>query len=188
MKMSVWSISCQQSVFQRCYSEKHLREFYPQDGGKSQLASKLRHCHSVNSEFCNILKTHAVILHQNRSIIICALRNMYSRVQIVVFFNQIKDCNWMLHMWFQSSAVKCVSFVLKSLLQFATGYFPKGLCFYWRTVYITVSVITTALVGKIAHYNRSCPSAVRLLVFTLTIRPPDLWPRFFAYNMGYDCS
>ena len=41
MKMSVH----QQSVFQRYYSEKHLAEFYPQDGGESQLASKLRHCH-----------------------------------------------------------------------------------------------------------------------------------------------
>jgi len=29
-------------VFQRYHSEK--REFYPQDGGESQLALKLRHC------------------------------------------------------------------------------------------------------------------------------------------------
>jgi len=44
MKMSVWSLACQQSVFQRYHSEKHLWEFYPQDGDESQLASKLRHC------------------------------------------------------------------------------------------------------------------------------------------------
>jgi len=29
---------------QQYHSEKHLSEFYPQDGGESQLASKLRHC------------------------------------------------------------------------------------------------------------------------------------------------
>jgi len=45
MKTSVWSLTCQQSVFQRYYTEKHLSEFYPQDGGENQLASKLRHCH-----------------------------------------------------------------------------------------------------------------------------------------------
>ena len=44
MKMSVWSLACQQSVFQRYSSEKHLSQFYPQDGGESQLASKLCHC------------------------------------------------------------------------------------------------------------------------------------------------
>ena len=47
MKMSVWSVARQQSVFQRYHSEKHLPEFYPQDGSKSQLASKLRHCHPM---------------------------------------------------------------------------------------------------------------------------------------------
>ena len=45
--MSVWSLACQQSVFQRYHSEIHLSEFYPQDGGESQLASKLRHCHPM---------------------------------------------------------------------------------------------------------------------------------------------
>jgi len=35
------------SVFQRHHSEKHLSEFYPQDGGESQLALKLRSCHPV---------------------------------------------------------------------------------------------------------------------------------------------
>jgi len=34
-------------VFQRYHSEKHLSEFYPQDGGENQLASKLRHCHPM---------------------------------------------------------------------------------------------------------------------------------------------
>jgi len=47
MKMSVCSLACQQSVFQRDHSEKHLSKCYPQDGGESQLASKLRHCHHV---------------------------------------------------------------------------------------------------------------------------------------------
>ena len=44
MKMSAWSLACQQSVFQQDLSDKDLSEFYPQDGGESQLASKLRHC------------------------------------------------------------------------------------------------------------------------------------------------
>jgi len=47
MKMSVWSLACQQGVFQRHHSGKHLPEFYLQDGGESQLAVKLRHCHPV---------------------------------------------------------------------------------------------------------------------------------------------
>ena len=42
--MSVRSLACQESVFLRYHSEKHLSEFYPQDGEESQLASKLRHC------------------------------------------------------------------------------------------------------------------------------------------------
>jgi len=54
MKTSVWSLTCQQSVFQRYYSEKHLSEFYPQDSGESQLASKLRHCRPMtNDKFIN---------------------------------------------------------------------------------------------------------------------------------------
>ena len=36
--------SSPKNVFQQYHSEKHLSEFYPQDGGESQLASKLRHC------------------------------------------------------------------------------------------------------------------------------------------------
>ena len=44
MKMYVRSLACQQSVFRRYHSEKHFLEFYPQDGGESQLALKLRHC------------------------------------------------------------------------------------------------------------------------------------------------
>jgi len=27
--------------------QKHFLEFYPQDGGESQLALKLRHCHPM---------------------------------------------------------------------------------------------------------------------------------------------
>jgi len=47
MKMSVWSLACQQSVFQWYHSEKHLSKFYPQDGGESQLALKLGHCNPM---------------------------------------------------------------------------------------------------------------------------------------------
>jgi len=50
MKTPVSSLACQQSVFQRYDSEKHLPEFYPQDGGESQLASKLRHCYPVYND------------------------------------------------------------------------------------------------------------------------------------------
>jgi len=45
MKMSVWSLARQRSEFQQYHSQNHLSEVYPQDGGESQLASKLRHCH-----------------------------------------------------------------------------------------------------------------------------------------------
>ena len=54
MKTSVWSLTCQRSVFQRYYSEKHLSEFYPQDSGESQLASKLRHCRPLYRPTCYI--------------------------------------------------------------------------------------------------------------------------------------
>ena len=36
--MSIWSLTYQQSVFKRYHSDKHLLEFYLQDGGKNQLA------------------------------------------------------------------------------------------------------------------------------------------------------
>ena len=59
-KTSVWSSARQQSVFQQYRSEKHLPEFYPQDGGESQLGSKLRHYvfHFLHSfvrvhQYCN---------------------------------------------------------------------------------------------------------------------------------------
>ena len=45
--MSVWSLSCQETSCFSAISEKHLWEFYPQHGGKSQLALKLRHCHNM---------------------------------------------------------------------------------------------------------------------------------------------
>jgi len=54
MKMSVWSLAYQQSVFQRYHSEKHLSEFHPQDDGESQLTSKLRHCHSVYNKTADV--------------------------------------------------------------------------------------------------------------------------------------
>ena len=46
------TIARQQSVFQQYHSEKYLSQFYPQDGGESQLASKLRHCRPMyNTRF-----------------------------------------------------------------------------------------------------------------------------------------
>jgi len=39
MKMSVWWLACQQSVFQRYHSE-NIYEFYPQDGGESVTTFK----------------------------------------------------------------------------------------------------------------------------------------------------
>ena len=37
-KMSIWSLTCQQSVFKHNHSGKHFSEFYLQDGGNNQLA------------------------------------------------------------------------------------------------------------------------------------------------------
>jgi len=37
-KMSIWSLTYQQSVFKRYHSDKHFSEFYFQDGGKNPLA------------------------------------------------------------------------------------------------------------------------------------------------------
>jgi len=45
-------LSCQQSLFQRYHSEQHLSEFYLKDGGKSQLASKLRYYHLMYNRSC----------------------------------------------------------------------------------------------------------------------------------------
>ena len=41
------------------YSEKHLSQFYPQDGGESQLALKLRNCHPM-------YRSHLYVLHAMR--------------------------------------------------------------------------------------------------------------------------
>jgi len=46
MKMSVWSLACRQAHFSDI-TVKTISQFYPQDGGESQLASKLRHCHPL---------------------------------------------------------------------------------------------------------------------------------------------
>jgi len=35
-KMSIWSLTYQQSVFKRYHSDKHFSEFYLQDGGKNK--------------------------------------------------------------------------------------------------------------------------------------------------------
>ena len=37
-KMSIWSLTYQQSVFKRCHSDKQFSEFYLQDGGRNQPA------------------------------------------------------------------------------------------------------------------------------------------------------
>ena len=36
--MSVLSLTYQQNAFKRYHGDKHFQEFYPQDGGKNQLA------------------------------------------------------------------------------------------------------------------------------------------------------
>jgi len=47
-KMSIWSLTCQQSVFKRYHSDKHLSEFYLQDGGTKinwyRYWTIIRHC------------------------------------------------------------------------------------------------------------------------------------------------
>jgi len=59
MKMSVRSPARQQSVFQQYHSENALPEFYPQDGGESQLASKLRHCRLMYTSHRLARRKHA---------------------------------------------------------------------------------------------------------------------------------
>jgi len=36
--MFMWSLTYQQNVFKRYHSDKHVSDFYLQDGGKNQLA------------------------------------------------------------------------------------------------------------------------------------------------------
>jgi len=38
IQMSVWSLTCRQSVFKRYHSGKHFSELYPQNGGENQQA------------------------------------------------------------------------------------------------------------------------------------------------------
>jgi len=38
IQMSVWSLTCRQSVFKRYHSSQHFSELYPQDGGENQQA------------------------------------------------------------------------------------------------------------------------------------------------------
>jgi len=45
-------LACRQSLFQSYHSEKHLSEFYLQDGGESQLALKLRRRHTMYTANC----------------------------------------------------------------------------------------------------------------------------------------
>ena len=58
MKMFVWSPACQQLKRISAISQwKHLSEFYPQDGGERQLASKLRRCHPMWSDVTESMVT-----------------------------------------------------------------------------------------------------------------------------------
>ena len=59
--MSVRPLASRQSVFQWHHSEKHLSEFYPQDGGESQLALKLRHRHPVYRSLIGSHQSNATI-------------------------------------------------------------------------------------------------------------------------------
>jgi len=46
--MSILPLTYQESVFKRYHSDKHVSEFYVQDGGKNhRYGTKLRHCHPV---------------------------------------------------------------------------------------------------------------------------------------------
>ena len=52
-KMSIWSLTYQQSVFKRYHSDKHFSDLNPQDGGKiswHRYGTKLRHCHRMHTE------------------------------------------------------------------------------------------------------------------------------------------
>ena len=81
-------LSCQQSVFQRYHSEKHLWELYPQDGGERQLALKLRHGHPIywfwvellwiTPLSCSQLERHTVptLVYLRRCILLCLLFSM----------------------------------------------------------------------------------------------------------------
>ena len=52
--MSIWSLTCQQRVFQRCHSGKNSSEFfYLQDGGKNQQA-RIWHDYYVTATLCII--------------------------------------------------------------------------------------------------------------------------------------
>jgi len=52
--MSIWSLTCQQRVFQRCHSDKNSSEFfYLQDGGKNQQA-RIWHDYYVTATLCII--------------------------------------------------------------------------------------------------------------------------------------
>jgi len=112
MKMSAWSLSCQQSVFQRYDSEQQLWEFYPQDGGESQLASKLRNCHPVYCYYDLVPAYVSYILSVSN------LLRIYIFASIVAYFTT----NWILgYRKLYKCLIHCVS-KTSSLRTFATDY------------------------------------------------------------------
>jgi len=50
-KISILSLTCQQSVSKRYHSDKHLWEFYLQDGGKNQLTDVEQNFATVSSDW-----------------------------------------------------------------------------------------------------------------------------------------
>jgi len=46
--MSIWSLTRERSVFKCCHSDRHLWEFYTQNGGKNQLAQTHTHTQPFN--------------------------------------------------------------------------------------------------------------------------------------------
>ena len=51
---------------------KNIYEFYPQDGGESQLSLKLRHCHPMYSRALAFFRCSVVIVHTR---LLCAFYN-----------------------------------------------------------------------------------------------------------------
>ena len=105
MKMSVWSLACQQSVFHWYHSEKHLSEFYPQDGGESQLALKLRHCHSMYTCRCADRQKFSSPLLQSCVLLTCSLPSQRCGhiAQIVVRLYKCVSCRR------RTRATRCLS-------------------------------------------------------------------------------
>ena len=126
MKMSVWSLACRESVFYRYHSEKHLPEFYPQDGGECQLALKLRHCHPIPS----------------RPIIFCSLRNHVAKCSVCLFIVWLNFCTFafrinLIFLFFIIIKLHCIAFIdlfqrIRKLQILARLRVPKTPMFLWN--------------------------------------------------------